>query len=149
MKSLNSSILLDELMERYVSLDLNNPDEVVSFIHKMNTSEKFIPKKVAKAIAIDLRKKGVVSYKEYEKKHNYMERYNSADQYYFLNDNKEEIAGNLLSRYMSSLEFYGKSNIFVKYLTNIYRTRFIENKDKNKIEILRSMPTFKQYAKTR
>ena len=86
MKSLNSSILLDELMEKYVSLDFNNPDEVVSFIHKMNTSEKFIPKKVAKAIAKDLQKKGILSYKEYEKKHNYMDRYNNATQYYFLNE---------------------------------------------------------------
>jgi len=148
MESLNNSALLHELMEIYISLDFNNPDEVVSFIHKMITSENFIPKEVVGTIVMDLKRKGIVDYKEYEREHNYMDRYNTVIQYYSLNENKNELAGNILSRYMSSLEFYGKSNDFVKYLISIYKSRFIDNKEKANMQILKTIPSFNQFIKT-
>lgn len=149
MKSLSGySMTLNNLVDSYANLDLNNADDVVNFIYKMNCNNEYIPEEIIKAMVINLKRNGVLDYKEYEKKHNYMDRYNNAEQYYFLNENKEEIAGNLLCRFMSSLDFYGKPNVYVKYLTLIYKNRFIDRNDKNKIEILKSMPTFKQYAKT-
>ncbi len=143
-----SSKLLEELMEMYMNLDFNNPDEVGRFIYKMTRSEEFVSEKVGKKLAQDLRKKGFTDYKEYEQMHPYMHKYNNATQYYFLEENKEEVAGNLLSRYISSLEFSGKSNIFVKYLAIVYRNRFLDGKNKNKFDVIRTTPTFNTYCKT-
>ena len=143
----NSSKLLEELMDMYTELDFENPDEVVRFIHKMIISQEFVSEKVGKAIAKDLNEKGIKGYKEYEKEHDYMDRYNHTYQYYFLSDDKKEIAGNLLSRYKTSLEFLGKPNIYIKYLKLIYRTRFIDCPNKDKIEALKTTPTFDEYIK--
>ena len=143
-----SSKLLEELMKMYMNLDFNNPDEIGKFIYKMTISEAFVSEKVGKRLAADLKNKGFTDYKEYEINHPYMDKYNNAVQYFFLEENKEEVAGNLLSRYISSLDFSGKSNVFVKYLAIIYRNRFLDSKDKNKIDVLRTTPTFNSYCKT-
>lgn len=143
----NSSKLLEELIDMYIKLDFNNPDEVANFIYRMTISEEFVSEKAAKAIALDLREKGITDYKEYEKEHGYIDKYNNVIQYYFLHDNKKDISGNLLSRYLSSLEFLGKPNILVNYLAIVYRSRFIDYKDKDKYEVLRNTQTFNSYIK--
>ena len=134
----NSSKLLEELMDMYTELDFENPDEVVRFIHKMIIAQECGSEKVGKAIAKDLNDKGIKGY---------MDRYNHTYQYYFLSDDKKEIAGNLLSRYKTSLEFLGKPNIYITYLTLIYRTRFIDCPNKDKTEVLKTTPTFDEYIK--
>ena len=143
----NDSMLLEELMEEYSSLDFTNPDEVVGWISKMCRSKGFVSEKVNKFIAKDLRKKGFVDYKTYEKNYNYMTGYNSLEQFFLLDENKNIVAGNLVGRYISSLEFFGKPSILVDYLTLIYTTRFIQNPKKDKYEQLRGIPTFRDYMK--
>ena len=106
-----------------------------------------ISKEISNAICEDLKEKGYVSFKESPKKNDHMEKYNNLEQYFCLDDDKEALKECLISNYISSIETFEKPSKLVYFLAMVFCDRFKQNKDVDKITLLKRRTTLKDLMK--
>lgn len=143
----SDNMVAQKALNNYVALDFEDSEEVATWIKNMYLIRDEISKEISNAICEDLKEKGYISFKESPKKNDHMEKYNNLEQYFCLDDDKEALKECLISNYISSIETFEKPSKLVYFLAMVFCDRFKQNKDVDKITLLKRRTTLKDLMK--
>ena len=138
---------INKFFKKYFELDKDNPIEMGNWIHELCGYKDEVYTKIHIALAKDLIGSGFLSTVEYDKKSNYMEKYNNIEQFFKLDEDVKELSNCLVSRYIGSIKIFGKPSDYVEYLSNIFCDRFIRYPKVDKIELIRKGKSYTDYIK--
>ncbi|MBR4619161.1 MAG: hypothetical protein IKO49_07645 [Bacilli bacterium] len=138
---------INNLFKRYFELNKNDPIEMGQFINELCMCKDQIQTKVHIAFAKDLLDNGFLSSKEFDSESSYMQKYNSVEQFFKLDEDVDLLSNCLVSRYINSIKIFGRPSDYVAYLSNVFCDRFIKYRNVDKITLLKHGKTYIDYIK--